>query len=377
LSSLILSLANSLAHAEPAALTNSFELIPENEALWKESLLWDKDVVLRTGVGYKDNVLLAPSGGEGSGFVSSGLDLTLFRLPLDGWEFNLTMVGEDVRYFRKPAGLSGEDLFLSSAQLQRYFRSAWRVGLEVRYSYVDQVLQEVLSVGGFRTIEAKGNTLGVRPFVRRELSTNWWVQLEAPLARDWWQAPLDASWKWGGQAGLGFSYGTHSQVVLEGGGSYLPHDEWLARDPAGIELTGKKLALWREVAELKWDQHFGAKEHWSTVSRLGFTHSRDNGGGFYDFNRYYVSQELRYHTSDWELKGSAGFSYYQFPVQTIATPPAPTLHLGTFHVNFRAERRIYKSFRSFATYEFEQTDSNDPASQYAYHLWAGGVSWEF
>jgi hypothetical protein len=359
-------------------MTNDLELIPENEALWKESLLWDKDVVLRTGVGYKDNVLLAPSGAEGSGFITTGLDLTVFRLPLDGWEFSLSMLGEDVRYLRKPAGLSGEDLFISSVELQRYFRNAWRAGLELRYSYVDQVLQEVLSPGGVRAIEAKGNALGARPFVRRELATNWWVQLEAPLARDWWQAPLDASWKWGGQAVVGLSYGAHSQVALEAGGFYIPHDEWLARDAAGNELAGTRLALWREVAELKWDHHFGQKGHWSTATRLGFNHSRDNGAGYFDYNRYFVSQELRFHNPNWEVKGAASFSYYQFPVQTIATPPpAPTLHLGTIHLNLRAERRIYKSIRCFATYEYEQTDSNDPASQYAYNLWAGGASWEF
>ncbi|HZR20658.1 MAG TPA: hypothetical protein VFE51_25475 [Verrucomicrobiae bacterium] len=365
------------ARADSASLTNGLELIPENEALWKESLLWDKDVILRTGVGYKDNVLLSPGSGEGSGFVTTGLDLTLFRLPLDGWEFSLILLGDDIRYFRKPGGLSGEDLLVGSAQLQRYFRGEWRAGLEVRYSYVDQVLQELLSAGGVQAIEAKGNTLGTRPFVRRELATNWWVQLEAPLARDWWQAPLDATWKWGGQAVLGLSYGAHSQIVLEGGAFYIPHDEWLARDVAGNELPGKRLALWREVAELKWDHHFDAKNRWSTATRLGFTHSRDNGGGFYDSYRYSVSQELRFLTPNWEMKGSAGFSYYQFPVQTIATPPAPTLHLATVHFNLRVERRIYKSLRCFGAYEYEQTDSDDPASRYAYHMGTSGVSWEF
>ena len=43
------------------ALTNDLALIPEDDSIWKESLLWDKDVVLRAGFGYKDNVLLAPS----------------------------------------------------------------------------------------------------------------------------------------------------------------------------------------------------------------------------------------------------------------------------------------------------------------------------
>ena len=373
----LLSLAAITARAESSSLTNNLELIPEDQNLWKESFLWDKDVVLRTGVGYKDNVLLAPSGAKGSGFVTSGLDLTIFRLPLDGWEFSLTMVGDDVRYFRRPGGLSGEDLFISSALLQRYFSQGWRVGLELRYSYVDQVLQELLNAGGIQAIEAKGNSFGIRPFVRHDFSTNWWVQLEAPLARDWWQAPLDASWKWGGQAVLGMSYGRHSQVSIEGGALHIPHDRWLARDASGNELTGKRLAVWREVAELKWEHHLDAKQHWSSIARLGFTHAADNGGGYYNYDRYHASEELKFRTKDWEIKGSATFSYFDFPVQMVGPSPAPTLRLDTVQTSVRVERRIYKSLRCFAVYEHEQTTSDDQASEYRYNVGMAGVSWEF
>jgi len=54
-------------------------------------------------------VLLSPSAAQGSGFFSSGLDLTIFRLPLNGLAFNLTVTGDDVRYWRDVAGVQGED----------------------------------------------------------------------------------------------------------------------------------------------------------------------------------------------------------------------------------------------------------------------------
>jgi hypothetical protein len=352
-------------------------LIPENASLWRESLLWNKDVVLRAGFGYKDNVLLAPNSRQGSPFFTSGLDLTILRLPLDGWEANLTIVGDDIRYFRHPGGLSGEDLFLASVQVQKYFGGVWRSGLELRYSYVDQVLEEFLIVGGARAVEAKGNTLGVRPFIRRDLSPNWWVQVEAPLARDWWQEPLDPSWKAGGQAVLGFGNSSHSQLSLTGGSSYIPHDQWLARDALGNEIAGKKLTVWRDIAELKWEYQWDASNHWATTSKLGFNHNRDNGGGYFDNYRYYVSEEIRFRTKNWEAKASAGLSYYDFPVQIIDLPPAPTLHLTTLEVNLRVERRVYKTIRCFVALEYEQTISNDPEAEYRAHVGSGGVSWEF
>jgi hypothetical protein len=375
LAAFALLIPGSMGHASNSA-TNELELIPQGKSLWHESLLWDKDIVLRAGLGYKDNVLLAPSAPQGSAFFTSGLDLTIFRLPLDGWEVNFSILGDDVRYWRRPGGLSGEDLFVASAQVEKYFSGPWRTGLELRYSYIDQVLQELLIEGGVSAVHAKGNTLGTRPFLRRDLSTNWWVQLEAPLARDWWQSPLDSTWKYGGQAILGLSYRPHSQVALTAGAFYVTHDEWLARDAQGNELPGRKLAVWKQVAELKWDHQWDAKNHWTTTTRLAFNYSRDNGGGFYDYYRYFASEEVRFHTQVWETKASAGLFYYGFPVQTIDTPPAP-LHLTTLNVNLRIERQVYKSMRAFAAFEFEQTLSNDPASEYRYDVITSGLSWEF
>lgn len=365
------------ADAQLSSSTNDLELIPENESIWKESLLWNKDIVLRAGFGYKDNVLLAPNSREGSAFFASGIDLTIYRLPLDGWEASLSIVGDDVRYFRSPGGLHGEDLLTTSALGQKYFGGVWRSGLELRYNYVDQVLEEFLTAGGAQAVEAKGNTLGIRPFLRRDLSTNWWVQVEAPLGREWWQAPLDSNWKFGGQAVLGFSYGAHSGVTLTGGGFDIPHDQWLARDALGNEIVGRRLTLLREVAELKWDHQWDASNHWSSATRLGFNHTHDNGGGYFDNNRYYISEELRFRTKDWEIKALAGLSYFHFPIQTIGTPPAPLFHLTSVDVSFRLERRIYKALRCFAAFEFEAAASNDPSSVYKDHIESGGLSWEF
>jgi hypothetical protein len=365
------------AQGEPSTSpTNDLPLIPDSN-LWPESLLWDKNVVLRAGFGYKDNVLLSPNSPIGSSFFTSGLDLTIFRLPLDGWEVNFSIVGDDVRYFERPGGLNGEDLFLASAQAQKYLGEVWRAGLELRYIYSDQVLQELVETGGVRAVEAKGQTLGVRPFVRRDLTTNWWVQLEAPLAREWWQSPLDSTWKFGGLAVLGLNYDSHSQLALSGGGLFIHHDEWLARDASGNELPGVKLAVRRLLAELKWEHHWDARKQWSTSTRLGFNHSLDNGGSFYDYYRYWVSEELRFHNLNWDAKASAGLSYYDFPVQTVDVPPSPTLHLATINAGFRLERRLYKSLRAFGTFEYEQTTSDDPASEYHEKTFTGGVSWEF
>ena len=203
-----------LAGTAPDGSTNGLELIPDKPSLWNESLLWDKDITLRTGIGYKDNVLLSSSAPQGSGFFTNGLDLVLFRFPLDGLAFNLMVTGGDAQYWRTVGGITAEDSLLVSAEALKYFRGQWRSGLDVKYVYVDQVALSLIQTGGVSAVVAKGDALGVRPFVRRDLGTNWWIQLGLPVAREWWRAPLDDDWKYGARVVLAHTYGRGSQVAL-------------------------------------------------------------------------------------------------------------------------------------------------------------------
>jgi hypothetical protein len=367
-----------MAGTVPDASTNGLELIPDNPALWRESLLWVKDITLRAGIGYKDNVLLSPVAPQGSGFFTSGLDVMIFRLPLNGLAFNLTVTGDDVRYWRDVGGVAGEDSFLASAQVEKYLPKQWRAGLEVKDLYTDQVALALVQTGGVSAVVAKGDTLGARPFVRRDLGTNWWIQAGFPVEREWWQAPLDDAWKYGAQVVLTHTYGQGSQVALTCGGAYVAHDTWLAADAEGTEIPGKKLALWQQTAELKWEHCWDAARRWRSITKLGFQHEQDNGGGFYDYYLYNLSEELRFTTQNWEIKATAGVSYYDFPVQPAeATSPSPTLCITTLNLALRAERRIYKSLKLYGAYEYERALSNQAESQYTVNLVSTGMSWEF
>jgi hypothetical protein len=373
---LISGLANARAGTEVS--TNDLALIPDTPSLWKESLLWDYSATLRAGLGYKDNVPLSATAPQGSPFFTSGLDLVILRLPLDSLGFEFSVTGDDKRYWRDIQGIQGEDFFQARAQLEKYFGGHWRAGLEIRDVYADQVQPELLdSTGGVQVIQAKGDALTARPFIRCDLGTNWWVQLEAPISRDWWLTPLDDYWQYGAQVILGRNFGRQSEISLTGGAFYLPHDDWHALDSTGTNNLGRTLAIWRQLAELKWTWHWDAARHWFSTTKLGFQHDQDNGGGYFDYNRYSVSHALRFQTENWLIEGTAMASYYDFLVQPAVTAPGPTLSLGLLTLSARVERRVFKSLRLFAAYEHEQGFSNDPTSEYKSNIASGGLSWEF
>ena len=340
-------------------------------------MLWDKEIVVRSGAGYRDNVLLSSEQVMGRPFFTVGLDLSILRFPLDGWQVGFAVTGDDIRYFRPAAGVNGEDLALVSLQVQKYFGGHWRFGCQTKYTYTDQVLQEVVGSGGVQAVQAQGSTFVMAPFVRRDLGTNWWIQFGLPVSRDWWQSPLDDYWKYGAEVVLGCAYARHSQVVLTMGAFYISHDSWLARDNTGGEIPGEKLDVWSELVELKWGHPWDQAGRWTSALKIGFSHDEDTASGYFDYDRLFGLAELRFHTSAWEIKASSTLAGYYFPVQTAVTIDNPHLLLATVDSSIRAERLLFRGLHVFASFEHEQAFSNDPTSEFRNNVVSGGVSWAF
>jgi hypothetical protein len=353
------------------------DLIPEGQEPWTESMLWVKDIVVRAGLGYKDNVTLSPSDHLGSPFFTSGLDLTVQRLPLDGLEVVFVATGDDTRYWHN-VGINGEDIFVTSLQIQKTLGPNWLVGGEFRESYINEV-QYVLESTGPTNALISGSVLEVRPYVRRDLGTNWWLKLETPVDRDLFGAPLDNSWRIGPRVTLGRPLDPRSSLTLSYGIFYEPHDTRLTTDAEGNPVPGKTLTLLENRLDLAWERYWDRQKRWRTVTKVGLAYQEDNGAGFYSFYACYLSQELRFKTRDWQFRILAKVGYENFPVQTIEpeVPGSPKLNRAPIDITVLAERRLYKALRLFAEYEFDATASNLATDAYTANRVSGGLSWDF
>jgi hypothetical protein len=378
------------ARAESDAAAGKLDLIPENATLWRESDLWDKDITLRVGVGYKDNVLLGPPKGtvfltsglradapRGSPFFTSGLDLTILRLPLDGLAFNFTVIGDDVRYWGN-AGVDHEDVFVGSAEVKKYLGNGWQTGLEFRESYVDQIQYVILQTGPEST-KVNGHLLQALPAIRRNLGTNWWAQVAAEVTREYFAMPLDDSWQFGPRLGLGRTYGFDSSAVLNYGVFHQTHDSQPATDSAGNGRRGTRRAFWKQEVELRNDQVWDARKHWRSITRLGFQYEEDNGAGFFNYYGYSASEELRYQGKTWQLRFAGKVGYQDYFKQRIVPDilASPTLYRMPFELSARAELRVYKTLKLYAQYEYEQVLSNLASDEYEANIVTGGINWAF
>ena len=340
-------------------------------------MLWDKQIILSSGVGYKDNVLLSPFHPRGSQFSINGLDLMVLRVPLDGWQVVGSILGDDIRYWQN-VGTNSEDSFLASLRVQREMPRGWQAGMEVRGMYVKQVLDISTSAGVPATALVDGYGYSLRPSLRKDFNSGFWLQLETPVTHWFYQAPFDEYWEYGPVMTAAQDFGKASEVRLNYGASYQPHAKWVALDQYGRPLP-QLLDIFQQRVELAWRQYWDSHHSWRSSTRLVFAYKQDNGGGFFNYYQYQAVQDLRWQTANWQVKGSAQLASEIYPVQGAGILNGEILGRHLLGLSFEVERRLFKGLKGFGKMEYQQVRSNeaDNAGDYLARTVTCGLRWEF
>ena len=363
------------AQTQTNALPEGLPLIPEDARLLKESMLWQYTLSLRTGAGYQDNVLLSPSDPQGSAFITEGLDFSLSRLPLDGWGVDAFFSGDDQRYLQNVPS-DGTDFWLTDVTLKRFFGENWEAGIEATGNYLDEV-DYVDTFTGPEAVEIQGDILKLKPFVRRNLGTNWWTELDFPASREMLDAPLDNIWKYGPQVQAGFSNDKSTEISLSYQIQQFDHDTWPALSADGNPIGTRNLSVVEQRAELHWREYWDADNHWSTDTKLIYTHDDDNGGKFFNYEEYSLAERVRYDVKKWQITATVRGSYRDYPVQRTGLTYGPTLNEVLLHVTLHGERRLARWLKLYAEYNYERVLSNLPDIRYQENSLTAGVIWEF
>lgn len=362
-------LAGGVSAAEPSAGTTN-EFIPETPSLWFHS------VELRMSSGYKDNLLLDRAASEQSGFIASGMDWTIGRLPLDGRQFNFLFSADDTRYFRGRT-VDHEDFVAAVAQFKVDASPAWLVGVDARYVYQDQVVDTSVTETNLSSTLVRGHGVALLPNVRWTFARNTWLELSGTAQRQFLEAPLDDHWEGGPKLTLGHDYGHRSSITLSGAFNHRAYDTREQVSLSGTNLPGTALRFDQIDVDLAWRQNWDARRRWRTATRLGFQHNADHGPGFYDYRRFRAAQQIRYVAATWEVKAQAQALFYDFEHQTVDATSAELREKAIINLDLRAEKTLWKHLKLFAGYEYEQSLSNRAVDEYRANKIFGGAAWEF
>ena len=349
---------------------------------------WEPSFSVRAGGGYRDNVTLASTGSatESSPFFRSGLELAAFHPPWKGTEITLFLDAEDTRYFSSRS-VDDEQTVFAQGEIKHQWLNDWQAGVAVDGSYQNQVVDitendlagaQVLSTN--HAVLVRGESVAVRPSVRRDLSEKTWLAFEFPVIRQWYELPLDDQWEGGPAITYGVAYGHGSEVTFAYDYVYREYDTAPLRTRSGDPTNGVR-AIDQHEFRWAWKHHWDEDRRWRTTVKAGYRNATDNGSGYYDYDRVSASAALRWRKHPWELTAEVRYAHYQFPVQTVGSlllnGDPEKRRRSDWSLHLRAERQLMPHLKAFAEYDREQAISNVSIEEYSVNTVSGGVMVEY
>lgn len=335
--------------------------------------VWDVSARVTAGLGYRDNVLRSSLATENSGFFLSTADATFIRLSESGSYLAFYLLGEDTRYFDAPS-VDYEQFFSGTAQFTTPAGARNELGVEASYLYQHQILDVSETEASLRRVLVDGHSITLHPHWKHTLGPDWAILLEGMGFRQIYESELDDYWDASGRLGLIRTYGNRSEVAVGYQALLRLFDTREQFDEFGVIVPDTSLYYWQHEVGGRWRHHWDEARHWRTTSKLSYMFSRDNGSGYFDYDRLLFSEQLRWSAGNWEIKAGARFGWYFYRVQQIGGDDRERAYVV---LDARVERRLGKHWLIYAAAEREWDTSNDPLDEYDDWMAGGGMGMEF
>lgn len=341
-----------------------------------EDPVWAQYYNLRFGGGYNDNVLRSRFVDQASPLSFAEFEAVVVRLPRNGFDFNVFLTGQDIRYFG-PGDSDKDQSFIATTSLSQEIGKDWVVGLESQYVYLDQVFDVSASLLDLGNIKSQLHQGAVTPTVRRKLPARSWLELDLQLSRSEFLAPVEDEWEGGPTLTYGLDFGRRSDWGFSYGILRRVGDDFNAFDLTGGPITGTTIVRKQHEFEFRFRHYWDEALRWRSSTKLEAQANRHNGSTFFDYDRFQISQELRYRDEKWEISSKASFKFYNYVSRTVSPANPEKRKRNRLNVESSLKRRIGKHWILFARHELEFANSNRVSDDYTANVVIGGIEWEY
>jgi hypothetical protein len=338
-------------------------------------LIWESAFNVRLAPGYKDNISLSGTNPEASSFWLTGFDISVFRLPVDGTTFSFLFSADDIRYLDATTFEKEQSCF-ATAEVKREFSGDWGASLGLLYNYIDSPFDASSTESGLAIVEAVGHGFRMRPAIDRHIGPGMRLELGGEFTRQLYEEPLDHYWDLGPRLALLKEFARASEVSLEYQVMVRAYDTRLSLEADGSEIEGEGRRFLTHRVAGYWTHHLDSARIWRSQLRFGIDLNTDNGGGYFDYNRPFLSEQLRYHTQGWDIRLKGGFGFYDYQVQRSEDPGTPLRRKLGVTASLNVERQIWRKLRWFFVYEYEQSLSTQSIDEYQVNSVYSGIDWE-
>jgi hypothetical protein len=336
-------------------------------------VIYDYSSQASTSVGYRDNVLYSSVTQENSPFSKMSFDTSMMRISDSGSLLVLYLLGEDTRYWGAQSD-NYEQLVCGSVQYITPVGERDEVGLAADYLYLHQILDASDTQADLYRVLVEGHSVTLSPHWKHIFGNGWAAQVKAGAQRQTYRESLDDYSEALGKMSLIYSYGNRSELSV--GWQYLVrhYDTRTQTDPGGTSLADTRLRYYQNEFSSRWRHNWDSDRHWQTTTRFSALFNRDNGSGYFDYNRLLLRQQVRWNRGNWSASAAAGLGWYLYKTQRIDADRRE--HSYTV-IDARIERKISARWRLYVAAEREWNMSNDPLNEFRGWMASAGLTFEF
>lgn len=335
---------------------------------------WLRLYGLRTAIGYRDNVLLAPNP-RGSAFVGAGGEFMVVRLPGSGADTEFFISADRTHFFAND--VPDSENTVSAVGKVSVKKELLTAVLNASYLFQDQVLDVSATDPEFNTIRARVHDMGVKPAVRYDLPLRWFVEMEPAGRRQEFASPLDDLWEASVKTTVGRSYGRASRLGFAAQAAERFYDEKEQLTREGVTIPDTSLRMHRFTTDAYIDHYWDTGRVWRTQCRIGYWYNDDNGSGYFDYHRWFALLQLRYKRARWELRAQIRFDDFIYSHQTVSAANSDRRRENEINWNARAEWKLTKATSVFVQYDQIVSHSSRSEDEYDSQTVSAGAQWEF
>ncbi len=335
--------------------------------------LWDFFGRADVAGGYRDNVLRSGLTVEHSAFAQGTVEALLTRFWSSGAHVSSMMLAEGTRYFDAPS--VDDEQFLSAVLTGGFGMGESSEGkAAISYAYQNQVLDVSETEGDLRRVLVKGHSLALEPSWKWDLGRHWFAELGGAGMRQGYETELDDYWEGTARAALLHTYGARSEVGLDYQCRWRVYDTRGETDSEGFVVPGTDLVYEQHEFGASWRHYWDAARHWRTTARLSGLFNRDNGAGYFDYDRVQFRSSMRWVDRGWDIGGTARVGHYYYHLQSVGDGRR---YRDLVVLGLSVEKRLASHWLVKASAEREWDMSNDPIDDFSdWACWAG-VGYEF
>ena len=317
----------------------------------------DFSAYARLGVGHSNNVLLSPMFPQSAEFARTDLELFLMQYPDEKGEFYAFLSGMDIRY-SDVEDAEKEVMWIADTQWKRNLGDRLSGLLHAQYIYFDQIIdlsdqsdflrrERVQYTGyglgtGGEVILEKGNELSLELMAVQEdyslLGED--IKTFSILA---WKRDL---WK-------------EAEMELKFRKENRDYDDRTIRDENGNSIgQDTLLEMDRTSLALEWNQTWGKSKAIDSSLEFKVLENRDNGVGYYDYDRWSVDLRIDGEWDKWESSLTLGWDDSEYVLQKAARFSTVPREQKDLYGELLLKRKLSKRFSVYLLLEYEESSSN-------------------